>query len=76
MTRVPAKLESRRRLDPPRVYAAHPHHRSLAQTIACIECMRRFWEAQAQLERRILPVLTDPRSIRMVTGPELTTVVR
>jgi hypothetical protein len=69
--RVAATREFRRRLDTPRTDAVHPHHRSLAQTMACGECMRRFWEAQGQLERLIPSGLTCPPNARMAAGSDL-----
>jgi hypothetical protein len=47
--RTAATLE-RRVVAPIRSVTVHPNHRSLHQTMACGECMRRFWDAQGRLE--------------------------
>jgi hypothetical protein len=43
-------VERRRVVGPVATATIHPNHRSLHQTMACGECMRRFWDAQGRLE--------------------------
>jgi hypothetical protein len=70
-----ATLKVRRRLNPPETDKVHPHHHSLAQTMACGKCMRHFWEAQGLLERLVPASVTHPASARTAAGSELFRVV-